>query len=448
MRQWLVGLCDQAKQWTHDKGGIPSASEPKTGAYVDLIFAFGLAKLGETNACNPLRERAKDALAEGDEAHSFLLQAYDYRIRRALEGQPHAGPLPAEQMDHLAELIRLSKENREAGGAGPVYVIDRLRYLSRVLEPDQRVEPFRHATPPFGLGRTLGELPDMQDRNQVAEQVRGLLQQVPKGKEGPEVRALILRMALDQAQRVGEDFAVEMLALAPATFDALPPPRLPVEFYYQAELLERGLFVAAYFDRKEDIQHLIARFGNLLQTQRDAPAVPALDSLATQSFRSLRKLGMRQEIEKLLQLMEEVLLKGRDLRAVEDPEWQARQPEGLRALLYAASGWYFIGRDREAETVLKAARAALLAPLPRTRDNRPALDGRKVLGRVALARAYAAALSQAPVELAQKCFEELFDKLEGILDMSTTSSHYSQFQLQVVEAVVLAIVEAGSDRTP
>jgi len=53
---------------------------------------------------------------------------------------------------------------------------------------------------------------------------------------------------------------------------------------------------------------------------------------------------------------------------------------------------------------------------------------------------YAGALSQAPVELAQKRFEELFEKLEGILDTFTTNSHYSQCQLQVVESVVLAVV--------
>jgi hypothetical protein len=442
VRQWLVGLCEKARDWIRDKGQIVfTRREPKTLAYVDLMFAFGLAKLGESEPCNRLRERAKGELAEGDEAHSFLLQAFEYRIRRALEGQPQTGPLPTEQMEYLNHLIQERKESDDKTGTGPVYPIDRLRQLSRILEPDQKVEPYRIATPfTSQLERTLRELPDQLDRDLLAEQVRGLLGKVPRGPEGSEVRARILRAALDQAPRVGEDFSVEMLALTPAAFDALSPPQGAVEFEDQATLLERGLFVAAHFDRKEHVQQFVTRFGRLLQGQRDAPTVEALDSLAAQSFRGLRKLGMQQEIYKLLDLMKEVLLKGRDLTAVEDLEWRGRHSAALRAMLQVAAGWYYFGRDGEAETVLKAARAALFAPLPKPKDNRPAIGSQEVRSRTALARAYASALSQAPVELAQARFEELFDKLEGILDTFTTSDYYSQSQLQIVESVVLAVV--------
>ncbi len=433
VRQWLVTLCDKAQQWVR-------SSASKTGAYVDLTFAFGLAKLGEVDACNRLRERAKAALAEGDEAHSFLLQAYDYRIRRALEGHPHAGPLPTEQMEYLTHLIEERKKEKERHDIPPDYIIDRLRWLSRILEPDQKVEPYRHATPFMSdLEKALRELPDTLDRDRVAERVRGLLQKGPKGRDGPEVRARVLRTALDQGPRVGEEFAAEMLALTPAAFDALPPPPGAVEFGEQADLLEKGLFVAAHFDRKEYVQQLVTRFGRLLQAQRDAPTVQSLDSLAAQSFRGLRKLGMQQEIDKLLHLMAEVLLRGRDLSAVEDAAWRANQPTALRALLHVAAGWYYFGRDAEAETVLKAARASLLAP-PKAKDNRPSLSGREVIERTDLACAYAAALSQAPVEVAQKRLEELFEKVEGIHDTFTTQKYYSRCQLQVVEAVVLAVV--------
>jgi hypothetical protein len=101
VRQWLAALCDRARQWIEEKGQIYPTSgqgKPRTSAYIDLMFAFGLAKLGETDACLRLRERATSELVGDGEAHEFLLQAFDYRIRRALEGQPHAGPLPAEQI--------------------------------------------------------------------------------------------------------------------------------------------------------------------------------------------------------------------------------------------------------------------------------------------------------------------------------------------------------------
>jgi hypothetical protein len=44
------------------------------------------------------------------------------------------------------------------------------------------------------------------------------------------------------------------------------------------------------------------------------------------------------------------------------------------------------------------------------------------------------------VEVAQKRLEEIFRQLRGIKDTYTTSSHFSVSQLDVVEAVVLAVV--------
>jgi hypothetical protein len=420
VRQWLALLAEKARRWVEAKGqfDLLGSTRQKTEAYVDLLFAFGLAELGEVEACNRLRERAKAQLAEEDEVHSFLLQAFEYRIRRALEGQPHDGPLPTEQMEYLAELVRKGKMQK-------VYVIDRMRSLSRILEPDQKVYPYR--TSFDDLDHALLELPNIHDRSEVSERVRGLLREVPRGKEGHRVRARILVAALNQAPRVGESFAAEMLALTPVVFDALPPPFGEDEFVGQAALLERGLFVAAHFDLKEYVQQLVARFMQLLRTQRDAPTPDALNSLAAQSFRPLRKLGMNEEIDKILQAVAEVLLRDCDLKVVEDPQWRHGNGPALRALLPVAAGWYFFGRDGEAETVLKAVRSELLAPLLNPKD------------RTALAKAYAVALSQAPFVLAQMRFEELFDKLEGIYDAYSTREYYSWSKFEVIEAVVLAV---------
>jgi hypothetical protein len=441
VRQWLVFLADRAHRWVEQKGQLTSEGKPKTDAYIDLLFAFGLARLGEVEACNRLCERAKAALVDTGPAHEFLLEAYCYRIRQALEGKPHRGPLPAEQMEYLPLIAEERKQIGEKEGTGAVYVIDRLRALSRVLEPDQEVEPYRHNVPfRDELERTLGELPDLLDCHEVATRVQSLLRKVRPGKEAPELRSHILRAALDQAPRVGEDFSLEMLELTGPTFDALPPPSQADEFDNQAKLLEKAIAVAAHFDRAEHLQQLVARLQRLLQAQRESPAAVGFDRVAEKCFRGLRRLGMHKEIDQLLQVMKSVLLRDRELKVVEDSEWRAKNAAALRALLHVASAWYYFGRDQEAETVIKAARAELLAPLPKPRDNRPAIDGQLLRTRTALARAYASALSQAPVEVAQRRLEELFDKLEGILDAYTTNVHYSQAQIQVVEAVVLAVV--------
>src|SRR5204863_9298634 len=123
-------------------------------------------------------------------AEVFWLEASVYRIRQALEGKPHRGPLPVEQMEYLAHLVEERKQNRETAGTGAPYIIDRLRELSRILEPDQEIAPYRHMVPFMNeLERTLGELPDVLDRNEVAARIHGLLQRVPRGDDGPAVRA-------------------------------------------------------------------------------------------------------------------------------------------------------------------------------------------------------------------------------------------------------------------
>jgi hypothetical protein len=441
VRQWLAQLCERAHRWIDLNRPTYASTGQKTEAYAELFFSFGLARLGEMEASNKWLQRATEALHDQGEAHDFLLNAYAHRIRQAQQGKPHEGPLPIEYMESLFEIFKRRQEQDEKQGAGEWYIIDRLRQQSRILEPDQVIKPYRHLERvQEEVEQTLLKLPDILDRALVADSVRQLLDKLPKGDKSVIDRANILIGALNQAPRVGEDFALEMLQLAPAAFDELPPPVQNDEFERQATLLEKGLFVAAHFDCTEKVQQFVVRFGRLLQSQRDTPTVQAMDALVGQSFRGLRKLGMQEESRKLLRLMAEVLLRDRDLRVVEEVEWNTKHPAALRAMLYVAGAWYYFGDDGQAETVLRAARAVLLAPLPKSKDKEVALVARELSHRINLARAYASALSQAPVELAQKSFEELFEKLEGIRDTWTTHPYYMLSQLLVIEAVVLAVV--------
>jgi hypothetical protein len=97
-------------------------------------------------------------------------------------------------------------------------------------------------------------------------------------------------------------------------------------------------------------------------------------------------------------------------------------------MLHVAAGRFYFGRNEQAEAVLNVARATLFQNV---------LDAAR---QTELACTYAATLGYAPVEQAQTRVDELFHKLEGIRDTFTTSSHYSRFQLALVENVVLALV--------
>jgi hypothetical protein len=446
IRQWLPQLRDKVLRWIEEKGQITSyGRSPQTGAYVNLLFSYGLARLGEAEAARRLLRQAAAALQDQGEAHEFLLEAYRYRIDQALAGHPNTGPLPPEQMEYLALLIEQRKQARETQGAGPAYVIDRLRHLSRILEPEQKIDPYRHIMQRLenDVQRLLGELPDILDREALLRSIQGLLDERTWVRQTPELKAHILRIALDQAPRVGEALALEVLVQVPAVFETLLQRGQPGDFLNQAELLEKSLFVAAHFGQTEYTQQFVTAFQKLLQTQRDAPEMGALDSLAAQCFRGLRKLGMHREIDVLLHQIADLLLGGRDLKST-DAAWGTRNPQALRALLEVAAGWYYFGRDAQAEMVVQVARAVLFAPVRRGRDSRPSLSSSEVRDRTQLACAYAAAVGQGRVEAMQKRFEELFERLEGIIDVFTTNDHYSQCQLSLVDAVIRAVVGDGA----
>src|SRR5262245_57098068 len=94
-----------------------------TGAYVDLTFAFGFARIGRTAECQELLSHAASDLADRGELHAALLAAYRYRIEQALAGEHVGGGLPVEWMAQI-RLIEPSAHEPPLQGR---YSIDRLR---------------------------------------------------------------------------------------------------------------------------------------------------------------------------------------------------------------------------------------------------------------------------------------------------------------------------------
>jgi cellulose synthase operon protein C len=416
VRQWMVDLAKLAQEWHKDSGGVAPATS-QTGAYVDLTFAFGLARLGESDAAREVLQRAKATLSVKDDAHVFLYNAYEFRVRQALEGKPHTGLLSADQVEYLDHMDRLTR-----------YVVDRRRKFSRILEPDQQINPYRPWNAKISeFEKEIGALTDLTDRNEITTRIEKLLRETPKGAKGAEHRAKVVRAGLEAAPRVGEDFARRMLDQAIPAYDALPEAKEQSQLLDQANFLEKALFLAGHFGRIESVHLLVTRFQRMLQSQKGPQVLQVLDKLAAQCFRGLRKLGMRDEIDQLLKLMADLILEGQDVKAI-DFRKREQGRDALRALLQVAAGWYYFGRDSQAEPILQAARATLMANDLQPRDQ------------TQLACVYAAAVGQAPVEIAQKRLEEIFRQLKMIKDSYTTSTHFSGSQLDVVEAVVLAVV--------
>ncbi|HEY7154097.1 MAG TPA: hypothetical protein VH575_09095 [Gemmataceae bacterium] len=421
--EWMRELGDKAHAWAEETRD--PAQKPPTAPYINLLFAFGMARLGEVDAGKQLMKRASRVLADKDEAHTFLLHSFEYRINEALEGRPHTGPLPSPLMEQRNAMIPMLR-----------YVVDRLRKHSRILEPEQDIDPYSPWLARVNdIEKALAEVVELPDRKEIQTRLQKLLKDVPRGASGHETRARVLRTALEVAPRVSEDFAKEMLDRALPAYDALPPleslsdEKKLTALEHQAKFLEKGLFTAAHFGQTDRVHPLAMRFQKMLQTQRGSRAIEFVEKTAGQCFHSLRKLGMRDEIDNLLTQMADVVLEGKDLDTlVKKINFKEDSPAPLKALLHVASSWCYFGRDHQADPVLRTVRSVLF------KAAYPSLKQKD------LACAYARTVGQTTMEAAKKRLEEIFRELKGVRESFTSGSHFSVLQLDVIESVVLAVV--------
>ncbi|HTU90999.1 MAG TPA: hypothetical protein VMF69_13050, partial [Gemmataceae bacterium] len=306
--QWMLKMQELARRWVDRQRGqnVLEYKEAKTKEYIDLLFAFGLARLGERDASRQLLQRAQRTLDKEDEAHAILFRLFEYRIRQAMEGQATNTPLESDALERLNELRRIEQARRAEGrrDSGPLlsYVIDKMRGTSWILEPLQKIFEYRYfvAGNSDDVKQILARLPDIKNHKELAEQINGLLS---KGKANLALFVPILKDALEQSPRLGEDVAQHLLEQALRAYDQ--SFRLPLEAKerpkpeHLMELLERGLFVAAHFGRLETVKGLMARFRQLLREEQESSFITGFDRVVEQCLRGLRKLGLRDEIQEL-----------------------------------------------------------------------------------------------------------------------------------------------------
>ena len=255
VRDQVVRLRRLVQDWAK-KGANPT---PATHAYIDLIFAFGLARLGEANEAHKLRSEAAEVLQYADEIHSWLYEAFEFRVQQALDGEPGIERLPEallktlesiEHPDYLQHMEAEARKKVEDTLRMQRYKIDRLRQFSRILEPHEKIDSHRHWHIRYAdeLTRELARLTDIPERVDLIQRLRSLLsgKQKFKGARNPEAR--ILASALGLAPRLGQSFGEELLDRAAGQISKLKDAE------EKAVLLEKSLFLAAHYDRKDDVE--------------------------------------------------------------------------------------------------------------------------------------------------------------------------------------------------
>ena len=454
VRDRALDLHRKVRQWATASLNPPidKPNEPiNTLAYIDLFFAFGLAKLGETSASRTQVESARRVLefypADSDLgiAGRFLFKAFRYRIDQALAGKPHAGPLESTLLDELDAIHRQSKDRADSPAGLGFYAIHRLREQSRILEPQEKSDPYIvYQGKGDELHQQLAELARIREPAILSKKFRDLYKNGASGRASPESRFMVLYDGLPRAARVGEAFTVELLNLVPETMKASAASATISQITLKScQLLERAMFLAAHFERRDILERLIDQFVELVKSKPEDQRFEWINLVVSQGLRGLRKLGQRDELDRFLRRLQDLVLGGLtpaqlrtkyrgnrpDSKALRLDVW----PKALQSLLNLAGGWLSLGLDDRAIPILADARAELLA---RTGPTIAVKDY------TMLAQAYVTALGHGPVETGLPGIEEMFETMLPTLVTNTFTSakFYSRFHLNLVEETVLAVV--------
>ncbi|QEL14002.1 hypothetical protein [Limnoglobus roseus] len=450
VRERMVDLHRAARKWAEQSLQSPASVPTQvdsvcTLAYLDLMFAFGLAKLGEGAAARAIVESAQKTLGGIKTADTkgivanYLFKVFRSRIDDALADKPTIGPLSRELLDELEAINATGGKAANDPHKLAYYVISRMRQQSEIVDPQEKNDPYADWQKQDELKKELAELPRLKDAATLRKRVLELFKVGVRGQQStPETRFAVLHQALPLTPRVGQDFVVEMLRHVPALFQAMPPssPGQATEEQAKKEgaILERALFLAAHYDQNDLVQSLVDQFIAHVRKKPDEQRFVLVNIVAGRSLKSLRKVGLRDEVDKLLRRMQDEILKGKTLGQLK-AQYAAKGDvwaEVLQTLLNLAAGWQTFGLHDQAEPILAAAREEILT-------GQVKMGAQKF---ASLGRTYVAAVGQGPADSGMLRLIELFQKLDParITNRFTSAPYYSRLHLNLIESTVLAVV--------
>lgn len=397
----------QYVQETPREGSELSAGSPQlTLAYTDFLFAYALARLGESDQAAALRDGAAAQLDTSDPVHALLVDSYRARIEHALEGLPPATPLPAELI------------SRRDGMPGyESYIVNRLRQWSTILEPSERLNPYdiyvQHGRDPDELDRRIDALRAQNDPGALDQQASALFELLSAGADNLPPGARWMERGLgalyEQAPRLTEVRATQILERSPALLGA-------VEGGPRALLLEQALRLAGHFGH----QHLVREFVGMLTAELQnlgGEQLTELGPVLSVGLETLRRLGLDELGAGLLETCAEVTNNAGDSAAL------------LLTRVRMAESLAYLDRVPQALAICDEAAEAVVP------DRGLAPD------RLRLARALARALRRVPEEDAEPRLAQLAEQLPTINDQYNTNSHFCLSAVHFVESLIMGYLD-------
>lgn len=391
------------------KRSATEADPALTLAYVRFVVAYGLARLGRLERARQVRDEATAALPVADAVHAVLSRAFGARVSQALEALPPETALPPEVSQMLGALVKLER-----------YKVDRVRQASKVLEPQERLDPiaaFQRGEadprgPEFAALRTEAD-PEAIDR-MVVEIVRS-------GETAPaDTKARLYDGAMDFFPSLSHERAHELLTVVVRTSEDIPPAR-------RVQVLEEALMLAGHFGEEALAREILAVLEPAL-AQVSGEGAAAIAPVAAGMLRTLRRFGLRDAAERLLGLLQQAVGGGASAGQ--------RQGTGtVVARLHTAAAQSFLGQTEAARPIFDEATAVLRSELPMGE-------------RLQIGRALSRALGTAPLEYALAGLAELEKTVVFVTDSFNTNTHVCLSVLDFMEALVLGYVNEDLSTDP
>ncbi len=369
---------------------------------------------------------------EKNRAPEFLTEVFVYRIGQAAKGEALHGPLPG------VLLAKLNGDDRTA-----MYNINKLRNQLYILEPSERSNPYLA----WQQQEELARLPLILEPARLATEIRRLLAAANK-PGGAEQRLQVLVLALPLSARIGESFASELLNLVlPAM--SLSGAKAEAELMRQvdghSQLVDASVSLAANYGKTELVEAILARYvADLRGLKGNEPAiVESIGKALGQWLRSLKRCGLKQQVEQLLADLSDLLFSGRTLDQLRQeyrhPSKSRYWVDMLSALLQLAECWTYFGWKNRAIPIIEEVRAFLLDNQQQKAKDRP------IASRYTpLIRSYIRAISQLyDLDIFTAKLRELLKGMDAIPNSTVSGPLFSAFHLSIVETIVLAL--AGDD---
>ncbi len=385
--------------------------------YMNLVFAFGFASLGEQTETKRLQTEAHSILKYGEPVHAILTTAFDYRIDRALDGAKHHAEMSDQIKTRIADLAKDTGDKSHTAS----YTVNSMFANSWILEPTARTNQYSQwlkLNDP--ILQELAELAKIQDDLELALQISNVLSKPLK----PDQYLTALAGIMPISARLGENHVVRLLQFVPKTLSDTLDIKDTVVHEKQRKLLEQSLILAAHFGRGDLVSTLFEQFTGMLANRTGKELTDDINEVSREALRSLRKLGMTDQIHRFLNQVEKQVTRGLNFEALKQQagiSW----PDTLRNLLALAEGWYTVGNHEKAGLFVKEAREAILSGNIRNDQDQ-----------VKLVRVYISAMAQAPSSEALAAIKELFLKMRKLPNTFTSSVHFSRVHLAIVEDAV------------